>query len=193
MKRALSMEAICLMQRLMCNPHINKKVELAPGEGKTYARFDIRKNGIVVLGETKVAFWNQLCGCQHKLSFKSWALAVWDALCDLSKDGNKTAIEQGLSVEIANKAQREEDYDYVVERLHECYTHVCNSKGTDSAGSQDENGSSVNTRKVYVNGEPVTININADNLQRSIKVFDSTGRNYLKFKLGVVDVSVDHD
>ena len=193
MKETLSKGALCLMHLLMAEETIDKKVELAPGEGKTYARYDIQKNGIVVLGETKFRFWNQLIGCQQKLSFESWALAVWDALIDLSKDGNAIAIEQGLSTEIAVKAQREEDYEWVVKRLYDCYEHVCNGKSTVSAGTQDKNGSSADIRQVYVNGEPVTINIKANGLERRIRIPDSTGRHFLNFGLGIVDVKVDND
>ena len=193
MKKALSEGAICIMQLLMTNETINKKVELAPGEGKSYARFDIQKNGIVLLGETKYKFWNQLIGCQRKLSFESWALAVWDALIDLSTGGNATALEQGLSTEIAKKAQREEDYEWVVKRLYDCYEHVCNGSNAPSAGGQDKNGSSVDLHKVYVDGEPITININANGMNRRVRIPDSTGRHFLNFGLGIVDVHVDKD
>ena len=193
MKKALSEGAICIMQLLMTNETINKKVELAPGEGKSYARFDIQENGIVILGETNYRFWNQLIGCQRKLSFESWALAVWDALIDLSTGGNATALEQGLSTEIAKKAQREEDYEWVVKRLYDCYEHVCNRSNAPSAGGQDKNGSSVDLRKIYVDGEPITININANGMNRRVRIPDSTGRHFLNFGLGIVDVHVDKD
>ena len=193
MKKALSKDAICLMHLLMNNETINKKVELAPGEGKSYARFDILDNGIVILGETKFHFWNQLVGCQRKLSFEGWALAVWDALIDLSTGGNAVALEEGLSTEIAKKAQREEDYEWVIKRLYDCYEHVCNGNNAPSAGGQDKNGSSVDLREVYVDGQPVTININADGLKRRIRIPDSTGRHFLNFGLGIVDVKVDRD
>lgn len=193
MKKALSDGALYLMHYLMSNETINKKVELAPGEGKSYARIDIQKNGIAVLGETKYKFWNQLIGCQRKLSFESWALAVWDALIDLSTGGNATALEQGLSTEIAKKAQREEDYEWVVKRLYDCYEHVCNGNNAPSAGGRDKNGSSVVTREVVVNGEPITININANGLNKRVLIPDSTGRHFLNFGLGIVDVKVDRD
>lgn len=191
MKKALSKDAICLMHLLMNNETINKKVELAPGEGKSYARFDILDNGIVILGETKFRFWNQLVGCQRKLSFEGWALAVWDALIDLSTGGNAVALEEGLSTEIAKKAQREEDYEWVIKRLYDCYEHVCNGKGMGSAGPRDKNGSDVNTRVLHVNGEPITININARDFERRIRIPDSTGRHFLNFGFGIVDVKAE--
>ena len=193
MKKALSDGALHLMHYLMSNETINKKVELAPGEGKSYARFDIQETGTVLLGETRFRFWNQLIGCQHKLTFESWALAVWDALIDLSTGGNATALEQGLSTEIAKKAQREEDYEWVIKRLYDCYEHVCNGNNAPSAGGQDKHGSSVVTREVVVDGEPITININANGLNKRVIIPDSTGRHFLNFGLGIVDVKVDKE
>ena len=73
------------------------------------------EDGVIILGVTRFRWWNQLIGCQVKLPFESWALAVWDALVNMSKGGNKDALEHGLSVEIAKKAQREEEYNWVVE------------------------------------------------------------------------------
>ena len=191
MKAALSKDAICLMHLLMNNETINKKVELAPGEGKSYARFDVQNNGIVICGETKFRFWNQLIGCQRKLSFESWALAVWDALIDLSTGGNATALEEGLSTEIAKKAQREEDFEWIVKRLYDCYEHVCNGKNMTSAGVRDKNGSDVVTRQLHVAGEPITININAKDFERRIRIPDSTGRHFLNFGFGIVDVKAE--
>lgn len=191
MKKTLSKGALCLMHLLMAEETISKKVELAPGKGKSYARYDIQSNGTVVLGETRYRLWNGLIGCKHKLSFQSWALAVWDALVDLSVGGNATALEEGLSTEIAKKAQREEDYEYVVKRLYDCYEHFANAKdGAASAGAQGENGSGVHRREVIVNGEPVVLNINANGTTKSIKIPDSTGRHFLNFMFGITDVRV---
>ena len=193
MKKLLSKDAIHLMHILMLNETINKKVELAPGDGKTYNKYDIDENGTVIIGETRFRFWNQLLGCQRKLTFESWALAVWDALIDLSSGGNAKALEEGLSVEIAKKAQRAEEYEWVVARLYDCYKHVCNGNDAPSAGGQGKNGSSMVTREVVVNGEPITINVNAHNFKRTLRIPDATGRAFLNFDLGIVGVSVDKD
>lgn len=193
MKKTLSQGAICLMHLLMSDETINKKVELAPGDGKSYSKYDIELDGTVILGETRFCFWNQLLGCQRKLSFESWALAVWDALVDLSTGDNATALEEGLSSEIAKKAQRAEDYEWVVKRLYDCYEHFCNNKGDDvpSAGGRDGKGSNATPHRVVVNGEPITININANDFKRSLKIPDATGRHFLKFNLGINGVSVE--
>lgn len=192
-KRVISDQAMCDMHKLMADKTIEKKVELAAGDGKTYSRYDIKNDGSVILGETRFRFWNRLLNCERILSFESWALAVWDALVDLSVGGNATALEEGLSVEIAKKAQRDENYEWVVKRLYDCYEHVCNNKGKgeSSAGDRDAKGSGTSRREVYVNGEPITININAHDMKRSFRVPDATGKMFLRFDLGVVGVGVD--
>lgn len=193
MKKSVGDGAKALMNFLMCDPTIRTKVLTAGETGKTYVSMKIRDNGMVILGETTHWFWNQLIGCQFKLTFEKWALTVWDALIDLSTDGNATALEEGLSVEIAKKAQRAEDYEWVIKRLYDCYEHVCNNKsGSDSEGSRGDKGSRM-TRNVVVNGEPVTININADKFNRSISFPDATGKASLCFDLGIVGVRVDKD
>lgn len=192
-KRALSDQAVCDMHKLMLDPTINSKVELATRDGKKYSKYDIDKDGTVILGVTRFRFWNQLIGCQRKLSFESWALAVWDALIDLSIDENAKALEEGLSVEIAKEAQRGGNYEWVVKRLTDCYMHVCNRGDAVSAGTRDENGSSA-PRKVYVNNDSkLTLNINANGLNRIIRVPDATGRAFLRFNLGVTGVEVEKD
>jgi hypothetical protein len=193
MKKAVGDGAKALMGYLMCEPTIRTKVLTAGETGKTYVSMKIRDNGTVIIGETTHWFWNQLIGCQVKLAFEKWALTVWDALVDLSTGGNATALEEGLSAEIAKKAQRAEDYEWVVKRLYTCYEHVCNNKsGSSSEGDQGDKGSRM-TRNVVVNGEPVTININAHDFKRSVRFPDATGRASLRFDLGIVGVQVEKD
>lgn len=193
MKRALSTGALCLMHYLMANETIANKVMNAnhEKEGKPYAIYNITKSGTVILGETRYRLWNMLIGCQHKLPFETWALIVWDALVDLSKGVNAKALEEGLSTEIATKAQRDGDYEWVVARLCNAFDFVCNNKGgASSEGDQNKHGSSASERTVIVNGEPIVVNINADGLRKSYKFPDSTGKLALKFDMGVIGVDV---
>lgn len=195
MKKSLSNGAIALMHVLMADKTIQSKVELAPGEGISYARYDITDTGATILGETRFRFWNQLLHCQYKLSFEAWALAVWDALVDLSTGPNARALENELSTEIAKKAQRKEEYEWVIKRLYDCYEHVTNGNGgASSEGDQGDKGSSMTEhRTVICNGEPITINVNADKYRKTFRFPDATGRAFLNFDLGVVGVRVDHD
>lgn len=195
MKKPLGNGAIKLMEILMTDTTIYNKVMSSGEEGRSYVRYDIRDNGITLLGETKSRFWNQLIGCQFKLPFEKWALAVWDALVDLSVGGNAKALEEGLSTEIAKKAQRSADYEWVVRRLWDCYDHVCNNKsgGASSAGDRDDKGSSTTRQTVMCDGEPITININTLEGKRTLRFPDATGRAFLNFDLGVVGVHVSKD
>lgn len=193
MKKSVGSGAQHLMEILMCEPTIHNKVYNAGEKGRSYVKHKIRENGTLVLGETKHWFWNQLIGCQFKMTFEKWALTVWDGLVDLSSGGNATALEEGLSTEIAKKAQRAEDYEWVVRRLYDCYEHVCNNKGgSSSEGDQGEQGSRM-TREVIVDGQPVVVNINASNMKRTIRIPDSTRKASLNFDFGIVGVHVDKD
>ena len=132
-KKALTPDSIKYMEILMNNETIANKVKAAGKEGRSYKTYRIDDvDGTVTLGETSYWFWNQLIGCKRELTFESWALAVWDALVDLSSGLNAKALEEGLSVEIAKEAQRNEKYNDVVLRLHTCYKHVCNGDGQSS-------------------------------------------------------------
>ena len=193
--KTLTERSIALMKVLMLNSEIAEKVKAKGVEGKSYAIFTIRDDGTVVLGETRYEFWNQLVGCQVKLPFESWALAVWDALVNLSKGMNKEALEKGLSVEIAKKAQREEEYNWVVERLNDCFDHVCNKKGgTSSAGDPGKSGPSMTERVILRDGsDPVVVNINANGMSKTLRFPDATGNASLDFEIGVVGVRAHKD
>lgn len=189
-KKSLSPNSITLMSYLMANETIANKVKASGEQGKTYVIFTVREDGVVVLGETSYPLWNQLIGCRFKLPFESWALAVWDALIDLSTGSNSVALEEGLSKEIAKKAQRSEEYDWVVERLVDGYRHICNNKGNNVSSAGDRGKSGLNERPyTVVNGEPITININAAGNKRTFSFPDATGKAFLDFELGVVGVS----
>lgn len=193
-KRALSENALYLMHYLMADERIANKVKNANSEkeGKSYKIYNIRKNGSVVLGETRFRFINRILNCEYELQFSTWALAVWDALVDSSKGLNAKALEEGLSVEIVKNAQRNGNYEEVVERLIDCYRHVCNAKndGVVSAGTRDNNGSNASTRIVNVNGEPIEIHINANGFKKVLRWPDATGKKFLNLPLGIIDAYI---
>ena len=182
------------MHYLMQNETIANKVKAAGKEGKQYAIYTIADDGNVTLGETKYPFWNHLIGCKFTLTFTQFAMSVWDALADLSTSGNQEAILKGLSKEIAEKAQRETEYNWVVERLVDCFRHVCNNKTAESCleGRPGKSGQKIGSDPVIIrdqNGSPVIININANNNRRTFRFPDATGEADLVFELGVVGVS----
>ena len=187
--KSLTDRSITLMSLLMLNETVAEKVKSAGGEGKSYAIFRVCDDGTVVLGETRFEFWNRLIGCQKKLTFESWALAVWDALVSLSTGNNAIAIEEGRSVEIAKKAQRENEYDWVVSRLFEIHEHVCNNKdgGASLEGDRRKSGSSVVVNPV---AEPVIVNVNVSDKHRVFHFPDATGKAFLNLETGIVGMSV---
>jgi len=190
--KSLTDRSIALMSLLMLNETVAEKVKSAGGEGKSYEIFEVCDNGNVILGETRFKFWNRLIKCQKVLPFESWALAVWDALVSLSTGNNAIAIEEGLSVEIAKKAQRHEEYNWVVERLNDVFDHVCNNKGGGASleGDQRKPGSSVVVGNVT---EPVIVNVNVNDKRRVFRFPDATGKAFLNLETGIVGMSVSHD
>lgn len=192
MNKPLTDASVKYMEVLMLDKVIAEKIQTAAKEGKSYALCEIKEDGRVILGETRYDFWNRLIGCRTILPFESWALAVWDALVSLSKDGNAVAIEEGLSVEIAKKAQRDGDYNWVVKRLIEIYEHVCNNKdgGASLEGGRRKSGSSVVVNKV---AEPVVVNVNVADERRVFRFPDATGKAFINLETGIVGVSADLD
>ena len=176
----------------MLNKHIAERVKSSGKEGKSYKTFRVNDNGIISLGETNNWFWNQLIGCKFDLTFESWALAVWDALVGLCKGSNAVAIEEGLSVEIAKKAQRDGDYNWVVDRLFEILEHFCNNMngGASLEGDRGKSGPSVVVCGAQ-NDQPTVVNIHMPNMKRTFRFPDATGQASLNLEMGVVGVSVE--
>jgi len=180
----------------MQNETIANKVKAAGKEGKQYAIYTIADDGTVVLGETTHRFWNQLIGCKFTLTFEAFASCIWDALVDLATGSNKEALLKGLSKEVLEKAQREKDYDWVVERLVDCYRHVCNKVDVESRleGRPGKSGQKIDNNPIYVrdsNGTPVEINVNIGNNRRTFRFPDATGRADLVLEMGVVGVTCE--
>lgn len=176
----------------MCNETIANKVKAAGKEGRSYKSYRIDDtDGTVTLGETTFWFWNQLIGCKRELTFESWALAVWDALVDLSSGLNAKALEEGLSVEIAKEAQREEKYNEVVLRLHTCYKHVCNGDGQSSlAGDPRKSGSRVVVAQAPVDSETnVILNVNGKHIH-TYRLLDATGRASIDLECGITGAHI---
>lgn len=190
-KKTLTNRSIQLIGLLMLDETIAAKVKAAASEGKSFEIFEVDDTtGVIILGVTRFRWWNQLIGCQVKLPFTSWALAVWDALVSLSKNGNAVAIEEGLSVEIAKKAQRESEFNWVVERLNDIYDHVVNNKngGASLEGDPGKSGPSVVVRE-HDHGETVVnVHIN-DEAPRVFRFPDATGKAFLDLEYGIVNVT----
>lgn len=193
-KKLLSDDSKKLIGYLMSNEKIASKVKLAGGEGERYVIYSVKDSGIVVLGKTKYTFWNRLIKCQFPLTFQAFVSAVWDGLLDLSAGTNKEALLKGLSKEIMEKAQREKEYDWVIERLIDCYRHVCNNKGAGAApeGAREKSGPSVGSRVIVQDNNPtdVNVNLNINGHKRNLRFPDATGQAFLDVEFGVTGVHV---
>lgn len=195
MNKTLTSMSVAKISMLMLDETIAAKVKAAGGEGKSFEIFEVDdETGIIILGVTRFKWWNQLIKCQVKLPFTSWALAVWDALVCLSKAANATAIEEGLSVEIAKKAQREDKYNWVVNRLFEVFEHVCNNRngGASLEGDRRKPGSSVTVSPVQSASDTI-VNVILPNMRRTFRFPDATGKAFLDVEMGVVGLGVSKD
>lgn len=167
-----------LMQVLMTDPKISEKILNNTNDVDKYKICTIRDDGTIVLGKTSVRWWNQLLNCQDKIPFDSFALKVWDALVDMSSGLNNKAILNGLSIEIVKKSVRKHEYDNVVHRLYDCWTHVAQkSAGFQQAlspeggpGSAQDCLEGINTRSKQ---REIVININGT--KKTIPFIDSVG------------------
>lgn len=167
-----------LMQVLMTDPKISEKILNNTNDVDKYKICTIRDDGTIVLGKTSVRWWNQLLNCQDKIPFDSFALKVWDALVDMSSGLNNKAILNGLSIEIVKKSVRKHEYDNVVHRLYDCWTHVAQkSAGFQQALSPEGGPGSAQDCLEGINTQSrqreIVININGT--KKTIPFIDSVG------------------
>lgn len=167
-----------LMQVLMTDPKISEKILNNTNDVDKYKICTIRDDGTIVLGKTSVCWWNQLLNCQDKIPFDSFALKVWDALVDMSSGLNNKAILNGLSVEIVKKSVRKQEYDNVVHRLYDCWTHVAQkSAGFQQALSPEGGPGSAQDCPggTFASERPREIVININGTKKTIPFIDSNG------------------
>ena len=190
MKRILDSSSVALMSYLMSVSEIAEKVLNDNKDKDKYKFYTIRADGTVVFGKTFLLsqsfskFWCQLLNCQDVIPFESWALKVWDALVDLSRGKNAEALSKGLSTEIAEKAQREGEYAWVIRRLVDCYEHVCNNKSGElpSEGGRGKSGPQVITRVAEQKDRDLVIKVNGVK-RKVINLTDSIGDPFIDIVL----------
>lgn len=188
MDAILSEKSKKLVGMLLLEPQIKATVFEKLDHIDKYKMYTIMDNGDVVLGETKVQWWNKLIGCQRTVSFVDFALKVWEALVNLSTGVNQTAIIEGLSREIVMKAVKEKSYDWVVERLYDVATKVAQkSKITDGVGADPEGsrvqGPRLNAERNYP--ENLVININGSK-KKVLSFKDCIGDPLIEIEYGIV-------
>ena len=193
MKALVSEQCRLLIQVLLTDPKIAERVFENAADKDKYKICDIREDGSIVMGKTSCRFWNQLIKCQDKLTFESFALKVWDALVDSSSGLNNVAIMKGLSQEIIMCSVRRKDYDLVVHRLYECWTHVAQKSSGYQGGASPEGGSVVGNQGTTVVNLPdqkrqIIIRVNGED--KIIPFVDSIGEPLnLGLKIGITGVT----
>lgn len=182
MAELVSRECKLLIQVLLTDSKIQERVFDNVRDTAKYKICDIRDDGNIVLGKTKYRWWNQLLNCQDKLTFESFALKVWDVLVDQSSGIANEAIIHGLSHEIIMHSVRNKDYNTVIRRLFDCWSHVAQkSEGFHKpelpAGSTDEIGQG---RQVEIRHyeAPKAINLVVDGQKHVIPFVDSVGDSF---------------
>lgn len=153
-----------------------------------YKMYTIMDNGDVVLGETKVQWWNKLIGCQRTISFVDFALKVWEALVNLSYGMNQTAIIEGLSREIVMKAVKEKSYNWVIERLYDVASKVAQkSEITDGVGADPEGSRVQGPRLNAGDSYPENLVININGSKKKVLSFkDCVGDPIIEVEYGIV-------
>ena len=175
----------------MTDPKVSEKILENANDKDKYKNCSILDSGTIILGKTSYLWWNQLIGCQDKISFDSFALKVWDALVDMSSGLNNKAILNGLSLEIVKKSIRSKDYDWVVRRLFDCWSHVAQK----SAGYQkietsaEGKGLEPHLLDESIFGGPREINIRINGIQKTIPFIDSIGDKFnLELETGIIGI-----
>lgn len=188
MEAILSEKSKKLVGMLLLEPQIKATVFEKLDHIDKYKMYTIKDNGDIVLGETKIQWWNNLIGCQRTISFVDFALKVWEALVNLSTGVNQTAIIEGLSREIVMKAVKEKSYNWVVERLNDVATKVAQkSKIADGIGADPE-GSRVSGPRLNTERDvPENLVININGCKKKVLTFrDCVGDPIIEVEYGII-------
>lgn len=192
----LTEQSKLLIRILLTDSKISEKVFENSTDKSKYKICSIREDGAIIMGKTSIRWWNQLINAQDVFTFESFALKVWDTLVDLSSGLNNTAILKGLSQEIVMNAVREKRYDYVVNRLFDCWKHVAqNSDGYQKPEAPEGARRNGQGRRVeYPDSAPHEIIINIDGHRKAIPLVDSNGDSMrLRAEVGIVGIYPSND
>lgn len=168
-----------LLEILIADPKISVKLLEDTKDKAKYKICTIEDSGAVIFGKTSVRWWNRLLNCQDEFPFESVALKIWDTLVDCSSGLNNRAILKGLSQEIVMNSVRDKNYDWVINRLFDCWRHVAQLSGgyqqpvaPEGALANDQDGKQV----LIERGGPSQIVIQLENgTKRVIPILDSIG------------------
>lgn len=180
------------MSAILTDSNVAERVFENERDKAKYKIYTIQDDGTVIMGKTRVKWWNRLLNCQDEFPFECFALRIWDALVDLSSGLNNKAIMEGLSKEIVINAVRKRNYDWVVARLYDCWSHVAQkSSGYQETASPE--GDPVNDqgreRVIVAPATEHNIVLNVNGVKKVITPHDSIGDPFnFDLEIGVVNV-----
>lgn len=192
MKELVSEKSKLLIQIMLTDAKVRERVFENIKDREKYKCCTIYDDGTVVLGKTSFEWWNKLLNCQTVIPFESFALKIWDALVDLSSGLNNKAITEGLSREVVMNSVRKTNYDWVTDRLFDCWKHVAQkSEGYKTSVSpegeqvlENHDGSPI----INMGERKIIININGE--ERVLPIVDSIGDPlHLGLKFGITGVT----
>lgn len=188
MEAVLTEKSVNLIAVILSEPKIKAAVYEKLDHTEKYKIYTINNDGSITLGLTRFHFWNKIIGCEQTLPFESFALKVWDALVGLSTGLNQKAIIEGLSQEIVMKGVKDKNFNWVVERLYDVATKVCqNSEIADGVGAGPA-GPRVSGPRLNVQQEcPDKIVININGRKEILQVKDCIGKPMIELEYGIVN------
>ena len=181
-----------LIQIMLTDAKVRERVFESIKDHDKYKICTIHDDGTVVMGKTSIEWWNKLLNCQTTIPFESFALKIWDALVDLSSGLNNKAIMEGLSREVVMNSVRKTNYDWVVDRLFDCWKHVAQkSEGYKTSFSpegeqviENRDGSPI----INLGDRKIIISINGE--EKVLPIIDSIGDPlHLGLKFGITGVT----
>ena len=195
MKELVSDKSKLLIQIMLTDTKVRERVFENIKDREKFKTCTIHDDGTTVLGKTSFEWWNKLLNCQIVIPFESFALKIWDALVDLSSGLNNKAIMEGLSREVVMNSVRKTNYDWVVDRLFDCWKHVAQkSEGYKTSASPEgeeviENRDGTPILNLNERERKIVICINGE--ERVIPIIDSIGDPLrLGLKYGITGVTV---
>ena len=195
MKELVSDKSKLLIQIMLTDTKVRERVFENIKDREKFKTCTIHDDGTTVLGKTSFEWWNKLLNCQIVIPFESFALKIWDALVDLSSGLNNKAIMEGLSREVVMNSVRKTNYDWVVDRLFDCWKHVAQkSEGYKTSASPEgeeviENRDGTPILNLNERERKIVICINGE--ERVIPIIDSIGDPLrLGLKYGLTGVTV---
>lgn len=194
MDKLISDRSKLLIRVLLTDAKIAETIFENAKDCNKYKICTICDNGSIIMGKTRFAWWNQLLNCQDVIPFESFALKIWDALVDLSSGINNTAILKGLSQEIVMKSVRDNKYDWVIERLYDCWAHVAqNSEGYHNPEVfEDTRRNGQGRKQITIESDiPRHLVLNFDGHRKVIPIVDSRGDSmHFGVEIGVTGLRI---